>query len=767
MEAQQKITEVQGVMGALKQHLGAELAPIITDLGERLLTSMAEGEGGVKGLAETIAVKLMQGLGFSIEALRFFHNGWLGIKLVGQTALNVLAHGVENLYKGLRVLLTPLDEIAEFAVWAGALDVNPFDKIEESLGTFSSVTSDVTDQVLDDIERTNAGYDKVGATIDSYVAKLQEAGGGDASATVEAHRVGQTSMTATEQAEADKRRQIAEKLAAEKEALGQSLLEKTNQLTMEELEYKQWALEQEIAQMQQMAGDDQMLQQQILEYRKAALAEFAQESATTNAKMTSDMTTTAKKVSSVFTNNLEGALLDSMGRTENSWSSMLKAMLAKLVAVLAEMAAAWAASQVAQEFGWAGAIHHTGLWSSPGEHIALVEDRELIIPSKQSDGIRQNLGGFSGTGTWDAIEAATAMYNVDDWTGGYAIDLAREYVYDIVNDLIAGIALGSPGAALTNITSKETLFSNAANVYGDKQQDAYNWDDNYAGIGSALLRAFSFFTLGGFNPYADAVAGVVGGKLGNRIGDLIDDRKYESLLDAREDGYLDLSDFNAFKTETDRIGIGHGSVLGGLFDKVSGAWNYVTGTLSGIVSSKKEAEAEALARAAAEAKAASEQELGSDYTHNISTWSSQYGGPASVINYGTAQSIGYSGGSSGSASYNSSTGGYDTYGGGSAGYGPGLALGGVVRNLMVPHGDHGYAALSYDEGVVDADTMKILSRSIRSGEFGGTSQIVAAVLGLRSDFREFALEIGAYSRKVSEIIDHWQANGLPATRVAA
>jgi len=54
---------------------------------------------------------------------------------------------------------------------------------------------------------------------------------------------------------------------------------------------------------------------------------------------------------------------------------------------------------------------------------------------------------------------------------------------------------------------------------------------------------------------------------------------------------------------------------------------------------------------------------------------------------------------------------------GESGEESGWAKGGIVNRLMVPRGDDGFGALRLGEGVIDVDTMKILSSSIRSGKF--------------------------------------------------
>ena len=94
-----------------------------------------------------------------LETMRFFHNGWLGIKLVGETAIHGIALAVEGLISVLRVLLAPLDVIFAMLKDWGKIETNPFDNIEAAFSNFSASSKDVMLDVVDDINNTNAVYD--------------------------------------------------------------------------------------------------------------------------------------------------------------------------------------------------------------------------------------------------------------------------------------------------------------------------------------------------------------------------------------------------------------------------------------------------------------------------------------------------------------------------------------------------------------------------------------------------------------------------------
>lgn len=95
----------------------------------------------------------------ALEIMRFFHNGWLGIKLVGETAIHGIALAVEGLISVLRVLMAPLDVIFAMLKDWGQIETNPFDNIEAAFSNFSASSKDVMLDVVDDINKTNAVYD--------------------------------------------------------------------------------------------------------------------------------------------------------------------------------------------------------------------------------------------------------------------------------------------------------------------------------------------------------------------------------------------------------------------------------------------------------------------------------------------------------------------------------------------------------------------------------------------------------------------------------
>lgn len=149
-----------------------QLKPIFTVVFQEARKAMLDNREAAEDLAASIQDRIIKGLKIALEVMRFFHNAWLGIKLVGTAAMTGISVALEALLDGLRTLLSPLDLIFKGLVAIGEIDVNPFDSMQNGLADFTAASADQTGQIMDDIIATNAAYDTVGATIDGLGAKI-------------------------------------------------------------------------------------------------------------------------------------------------------------------------------------------------------------------------------------------------------------------------------------------------------------------------------------------------------------------------------------------------------------------------------------------------------------------------------------------------------------------------------------------------------------------------------------------------------------------
>ncbi len=256
--------------------MGEHLMPIAADVLKQINAGFGNSKGSIDDLATTISIKLLQALGSAIEIMRFFHNGWLGIKLAGTVAIDAIAQSLDFLFTGLRQLLLPLDMAMDGLVQLGTIDVNPFDGIEAALGTFATSSRNVTKQVMADIADTNATYDAIGKKIDEYGEQIK-------TAASQQQKMGNAAEDAAGKVDnlgvaADKtgKRIVAAASARTKEqlALEEDLTKKINALTLSRFDCERQELEKNIAAMRAKANGDKALLDDIAKYHDLTLTKI-------------------------------------------------------------------------------------------------------------------------------------------------------------------------------------------------------------------------------------------------------------------------------------------------------------------------------------------------------------------------------------------------------------------------------------------------------------------------------------------------------------
>jgi len=176
------LTQAQNALGDTKEEMGfvitknqffIELTHMATAEFKRWGEETQKNSGYLMDLAKDGVMTVVSSLKAGIETLRFFHNGWSGIKLVGQLAVQGLAFSLDALYPIIRSLLAPLDALYQGMVKLGVMDVNPFDAIGNGLATFKDSSAQVTKDVLADINKTNEKYDTISNTLQGYIDKIK------------------------------------------------------------------------------------------------------------------------------------------------------------------------------------------------------------------------------------------------------------------------------------------------------------------------------------------------------------------------------------------------------------------------------------------------------------------------------------------------------------------------------------------------------------------------------------------------------------------
>ena len=124
-------------------------------------------------LAKSGMIRVVESIGYAVEAVRFFHNGWIGLKLVGQAVSLALVDSINWIYKALRFVLLPLDLMYQGMVKLGLVKVNPFDAAQEAILQYKDSVLSVGADVLTEIEKANAGYDRVRTSIKGIVSEMR------------------------------------------------------------------------------------------------------------------------------------------------------------------------------------------------------------------------------------------------------------------------------------------------------------------------------------------------------------------------------------------------------------------------------------------------------------------------------------------------------------------------------------------------------------------------------------------------------------------
>jgi len=170
-------------LGDMKEELGfvitknqffVDLMHIAEDQFKQWGAQIRDNRTSLQALAKSGVLKVADGIIFAVKTMKFFHNAWLGIRLVANKALEGIAWLLEKDIKILRVLLKPLDMIFDGLVKLGTIDVNPFDSLEWGVAQFRESSADVTKEILSDIEKTNTAYNTVIGTLDEMRRKIGE-----------------------------------------------------------------------------------------------------------------------------------------------------------------------------------------------------------------------------------------------------------------------------------------------------------------------------------------------------------------------------------------------------------------------------------------------------------------------------------------------------------------------------------------------------------------------------------------------------------------
>lgn len=576
IEAGKAIKQLTSLFDALKNKIGAELSPVVTDLVKLIVAGMTEGSGGVDALANDIAVKLLQAIGMVIEVMRFFHNGWLLIKIAGTLAIDAIAKSLEFLFGGMRKFLFMLDAAFNLAVKLGALEVNPLDDIEAVLSTFSASSRDVTKDVLDDIEKTNAAYDKAKRVVEGYVDTVKASGAAGSALIYSNQTADIAGLAAAEQKllqdgvvnhhiegngkivkdtkkaygemfdlsiayhqglEDANDRGLADydRMLEEQVALEEDLTARLKELTLSELDYKKWALDEEVAAMREAAGGQQDLLDMIAEYQRRKQEEML--------KGTKALTDASEQLWRDFasdTGNIIGDFLSDLahGKFDNfkeAFQGMLDSMLDMLISFVSK---ATAMSIIETIFnvdsgqttlgdlisGIGDWFSDSGSTTSIGMGGATVSDGALHV---------KVVGGDFGGGSTSSVEKYGSAL-ADAFEAGTAWDTIGTNLGDSLSDSLDNLDFSITGNGFADLASSD--FFNTGDSAWDATSSAYDNIFTTGGKDAWDMAADDFWSASSDNaatwkdtiqdfkdsvmPYATAAAGAYSIYTGIKQGDV-------------------------------------------------------------------------------------------------------------------------------------------------------------------------------------------------------------------------------------------------------
>ena len=150
--------------------IGNQFLPLATEV----VKTMNEMAAAYKG---TLGGKFASVMKVALTGMQAFHNAWLGVKLVGQVAVITLSHQLSALYVVLKnTMLQPLNLVSKLLVKLGAIDANPFDAMSKGLANFRESSKAVAKDILSDMSKTNATYDRWRASIGAAEEEMVKLG---------------------------------------------------------------------------------------------------------------------------------------------------------------------------------------------------------------------------------------------------------------------------------------------------------------------------------------------------------------------------------------------------------------------------------------------------------------------------------------------------------------------------------------------------------------------------------------------------------------
>ncbi len=181
-----KLRQTGNALGDLEKEVGFVITKnnfftksldLVRQYVERATTWVTNHRLALMELAKGGMIRVVEAIGYAVEAVRFLHNGWLGLKLVGQAVTLALVDGLRLVLESLNLLLWPLKKALDGLMAFGLIKTNPLaeavDAGREALDNYRDAVLSAGADVLTEIEKTNRKYDGVRSTIKGIVTEMK------------------------------------------------------------------------------------------------------------------------------------------------------------------------------------------------------------------------------------------------------------------------------------------------------------------------------------------------------------------------------------------------------------------------------------------------------------------------------------------------------------------------------------------------------------------------------------------------------------------
>jgi phage-related minor tail protein len=509
------VTQADNSLGDLKEELGFVITKnqFFIELAHMATKTFADRGGKIQDnrqylmeLAKDGVLWVVDALTNAIATVGAFQVGWLNLKGVFWTVVNVLAEGMQYVLDGLHLLLSPLELIYDGMVKLGLLDFNPLTEAMNSLqGGLQSVakySEEAAIQAAADALETEQGYQKVIDTLVDMRGKIASIPVTQVKADQAIVKSNARANKAIQQNNKDTEEKTLKQIEAEKKAREKAEKEKQKIVSDFNKKYKRLVLGQYEFEREQIrlqaeayikAGADEVkvrkwmqaeiekVNKQETEDKRRSLEE--QTKATKEAyreqtlasddffagmklgweDLTSKQRTWAQtgydivqdfahSASRVMSDVLFDAITGDMKDLEEYWDAFWKSMLRSMTDYISQMAVQWATSQLV-EYGGSFLsdliTFHSGLVKlEDDELLAVLQQGEMVIPAKQAEAIRSAVseGGYSKDGFFNAVVDAINLGTRNGYFAGFSAttpaDVAGIMAGKAISQSIAGAFTG-------------------------------------------------------------------------------------------------------------------------------------------------------------------------------------------------------------------------------------------------------------------------------------------------------------------------------------